>query len=274
MPKVKSESKPATGATGDATKPKSAIAKPTQGWSPQQLSDTAAREIVRMCIAQGHADAVIEELNDNEAARETLLEATPAPKAPRVVTVLLVGDDGPLNGTYAHIPLKSRRGAEHCVPVWLAMLLKQHESEVDKELQRLDRPGAKEQEAFNGHFETNFSSLGGPLHEWEDAESTTEWAHERLAQMPEEDLLLALDSLGLVKADVFKDKGRSAEKYYNNNTEDVTEALREGLTELAEAKKLGARALSAREVDEYRTKSIGLRCVATIVINEQLLNDL
>ena len=169
----------------------------------KSLEEQSADAVVRQCIAQGKARFIIDELQKDEKANEVLhewMQRAFRVKSPRVVTVLhLSADSGP-DGTFVHLPLNGAvipggAGAEIGVPRWLALLLKEHESEFEATMNHFDSPDPDKKKKVDKVLKEAYSTLGGPGLEWTNIDEAVEWAQERLRSCTEEVLMNVLHDL-------------------------------------------------------------------------------
>lgn len=275
MPKSAIEKKKpaATAATNGAKAPKS------PQWCEKEvksLEETAADTVVRQCIAQGKARFIIDELQKDEKANEVLHEWMKRAfrvKSPRVVTVLYISADSGPDGTFVHLPLNGTvipggAGAEIGVPRWLALLLKEHESEFAPTMAHFDDPSDEKKKKVNKVLKEAYSTLGGPGFQWQEVDEAVEWAQDRLNSCDEEDLMKVLHDLEVVDPADLEENEATAHEWYGDNDGDVAEVLTERFQLLFDPNELTKRALTKRQLESYRASGIGLRPVATILIEE------
>ena len=265
--------KPAATAATNGAK---ALKSPKSPKAPPSLEEAAAEEVVRQCIAQGKARFIIDELQKNEKANEVLhdwMQRAFRVKSPRVVTVLHISADSGPDGTFVHLPLNGAvipggAGAEIGVPLWLALLLKEHESEFAPTMDHFDDPSDEKKKKVNKVLKEAYSTLGGPGFEWQTTEDAVEWAQDRLAGCSEEDLMKVLHDLEVVDPADLEENEATAHEWYGDNDGDVEEVLTERFQLLFDPNELTKRALTKRQLESYRASGIGVRPVATILVEE------
>ncbi len=242
----------------------------------KSLEEQSADAVVRQCIAQGKARFIIDELQKDEKANEVLhewMQRAFRVKSPRVVTVLhLSADSGP-DGTFVYLPLHGAvipggAGAEIGVPVWFALLLKEHESGFAPTMDHFDDPDPDKKKKVNKVLEEAYSTLGGPGLVWQETDEAVSWAQDRLMSCSEEDMMKVLHELELVEPEELEAHQTTAHEWYADNTDDVAEVLTERLEMLFSYDELKKRALTKRQLESYRGTGIGVRPVATILVEE------
>jgi len=77
-----------------------------------------------------------------------------------------------------------------------------------------------------------------------------------------------LHDLELVDPADFEEQEATAEEWYGDNPDDVAEVLTERFQLLFEPDELTKRALTKRQLESYRFSGIGVRPVATILVEE------
>jgi hypothetical protein len=194
-------------------------------------------------------------------------------KSPRVVTVLLISADSAPDGTFVHLPLNGTvipggAGAEIGMPRWFALLLKEHESEFAATMDHFDDPSDEKKKKVNKVLKEAYSTLGGPGFQWQEIDEAVEWAQERLTGCSEEVLMKVLHDLEVVDPADLEENEATAEEWYADNTDDVAEVLNERFLALFDHQELTKRALTKRQLESYRLSGIGVRPVATILIEE------
>ena len=242
----------------------------------KSLEEQSADAVVRQCIAQGKAQFIIDELQKDEKANAVLhewMQRAFRVKSPRVVTVLHISADSGPDGTFVHLPLNGTvipggAGAEIGVPIWFALLLKEHESGFAPTMDHFDDPDPDKKKKVNKVLEEAYSTLGGPGLVWQDTDAAVSWAQDRLASCSEEDMMKVLHELELVVPAELEQHSMSAHEWYDENTDDVAEVLTERLDALFSHDQLTKRALTKRQLESYRASGIGVRPVATILVEE------
>ena len=279
MPKSAIEKKKstATAASGGAKAPKSHKSPTWCEKEVKSLEEQAADAVVRQCIKQGKARFIIDELQKDEKANEVLhdwMQRAFRVKAPRVVTVLHISADSGPDGTFVHLPLNGTvipggAGAEIGIPRWFALLLKEHESGFVPTMKHFDDPDPDKKKKVNKVLEEAYSTLGGPGLVWQETDEAVSWAQDRLNSCSEEDLMKVLHDLELVEPEELEEHRMSAHEWYGDNTDDVAEVLTERLEALFSHDELTKRALTKRQLESYRASGIGVRPVATVLVEEQ-----
>lgn len=275
MPKsaIKKKKSTATAASGGAKASKSLMRCEKE---VKSLEEQAADAVVRQCIKQGKAQFIIDELQKDAEATEVLhdwMRREFRVKSPRVVTVLYISADSGPDGTFVHLPLNGvvipgGAGAEIGVPRWLALLLKEHESEFAPTMDHFDDPSDEKKKKVNKVLKEAYSTLGGPGFEWQEVDTAVEWAQDRLAGCSEEVLMKVLHDLEVVDPAELEEHEATAEEWYADNTDDVAEVLTERFQTLFDPNELTKRALTKRQLESYRMSGIGVRPVATILVDE------
>jgi len=275
MPKsaIRKAPKPAATAATAATTGAKAAKSPKTAAS---LEEKAAEAVVRQCIAQGKASFIIDELQKNEQAERVLHEWMQRAfriKSPRVVTVLYISADSGPDGTFVHLPLNAQAipggaGAEIGVPRWLALLLKEHESGFASTMDHFDDPSDEKKKKVNKVLKEAYSTLGGPSFEWQEIDTAVEWAQDTLNSCTEELLMKVLHDLEVVDQSDLEENEMSAHEWYADNSADVDEVLNERFLTLFDPSELQKRALTKRQLESYRAGGIGVRPVATILVEE------
>jgi len=275
-PAIEKKKSTATAASGGAKAPKSPKSPMWCEKEVKSLEEQAADAVVRQCIKQGKAQFIIDELQKDEKAIEVLhdwMHREFRVKSPRVVTVLHISVDSAPDGTFVHLPLNGTvipggAGAEIGVPRWLALLLKEHESGFADTMDHFDDPSDEKKKKVNKVLKEAYSTLGGPGFEWQEIDTAVEWAQDRLSSCSEEVLMKVLHDLELVDPADLEKHEATAEEWYADNTDDVGEVLAERFQTLFEPNELTKRALTKRQLESYRLSGIGVRPVATILIDE------
>jgi hypothetical protein len=281
MPKSAIEKKKstATAASDGAKAPKAPKPSKSPTWCEKEvksLEEQAADAVVRQCIKQGKAQFIIDELQKDDKANEVLhdwMQRSFRVKSPRVVTVLLISADSAPDGTFVHLPLNGTvipggAGAEIGMPRWFALLLKEHESEFAATMDHFDDPSDEKKKKVNKVLKEAYSTLGGPGFQWQEIDEAVEWAQERLTGCSEEVLMKVLHDLEVVDPADLEENEATAEEWYADNTDDVAEVLNERFLALFDHQELTKRALTKRQLESYRLSGIGVRPVATILIEE------
>jgi len=275
-PAIEKKKSTATAASGGAKAPKSPKSPKWCEKEVKSLEEQAADAVVRQCIKQGKAQFIIDELQKDEKANEVLhewMQRAFRVKSPRVVTVLHVSADSGPDGTFVHLPLNGTvipggAGAEIGVPRWLALLLKEHESGFASTMDHFDDPSDEKKKKVNKVLKEAYSTLGGPGFEWQETDTAVEWAQDRLNSCSEEVLMKVLHDLEVVDPADLEEHEASAHEWYGDNDGDVAEVLAERFQTLFEPNELTKRALTKRQLESYRLSGIGVRPVATILIDE------
>ena len=129
-------------------------------------------------------------------------------------------------------------------------------------------PDPEKKKKVNKVLREAYSTLGGPGFEWQEVDTAVEWAQDRLSSCSEEDLMQVLHDLEVVDPADLEENEATAEEWYADNTDDVAEVLNERFLALFDHQELTKRGLTKRQLESYRLSGIGVRPVATILIDE------
>jgi len=221
--------------------------------SAPDLATLCAESLWQQSLDAGMADELFAALKNHALGRAVLAAKFPEPWS--VGVVLMVGDDGPIEGgTFGKVLWEN-------VPKWLRMLI---------ELQEEDKMAAR-------------SRMGGIQLAWEEQEQAGDWVAEMATQLDPNQLEEFLEALGISPEfdeddededgdeDGSVDEDRRREDWVENNQGDVSEAGAQKLGEYFDECSLVAKGdqqlITAKEMQCNKKDNIGTVTRFTIIID-------
>ena len=172
--------------------------------------------MIKQCIEQGKSNDIIRMLEANPEGGARWRRYAPRPE--EVICVVIVGPDGPTEGTVGFIPVEKAR--------WFMELCDEYESR--NKIKEKDNPAWR-------------SALGGVALQWQEVADASEWATDTLGHLDNDTVReIVEDTLGLtIEADEDedvpedeRDDGVDVDEWVDNHPTEINEAFQEQLEQL------------------------------------------
>jgi len=179
----------------------------------KSLLELTAESVIKQSIEQGKSKDIIAMLEANPEGRQALARYAPRPK--EVICVVIVGPDGPTEGTVGFLPAEKAR--------WFMELLDEYESR--NKIKEKDNPAWR-------------SALGGVALQWQEVAEASEWATDTLGHLDNDTVREIVEgTLGLtIEADEEEEEERDDEvdvdEWVDNHATEIDEAFQLKLEEL------------------------------------------
>lgn len=183
----------------------------------KSLEELAAESVIKQCIEQGKSNDIIRMMRCNPKGVRAL-EAAITPRLEEQICVVLVGPDGPTEGTVGFIPVAKAR--------WFMELCDEYESR--NKIKEKDNPAWR-------------SPLGGIALQWTEMPDAADWATDTLGHLDNDTVReIVEDTLGLtIEADEDedvpedeRDDGVDVDEWVDNHPTEINEAFQEQLEQL------------------------------------------
>ena len=188
-----------------------------KGKAPKSLLELSAESVIKQSIEQGKSNDIIRMMRCNPKGVRAL-EAATTPRLKEVICVVIVGPDGPTEGTVGFIPVEKAR--------WFMEIFDEYESR--NKIKEKDNPAWR-------------SALGGVALQWQEVADAADWATDTLTHLDNDTVReIVEDTLGLtIEADEDEEEDEDerddevdVDEWVGNHPMEINEAFQEQLEQL------------------------------------------